>query len=359
MKIALDISHISDNNFLQHRVRGAGFYVNNLISSLRKYFPQNEYLLIERGQKFPKNTDLAHYPYFEPFFLTLPWRQPVKTVVTVHDLTPLVFPDQFPKGLKGEIKWQRQKLVLKNAAAIIADSFSSKKDIAKFTSISLEKIFVVYLAQGEEFRRLEAENWKLEIRKKYNLPEKFVLYVGDVTWNKNLPRLVRATGQVKLPLVMVGKALVDMDFDKNNFWSRDLIEVQNLTKNNPEIICLGFVPTDDLVKIYNLATVFAMPSIYEGFGLPVLEAMSCGVPVVASQKGSLPEVAGNAAYFVDPLSIDDIAKGIQEVINSEKLAKQLSKKGLLRAASFSWEKTAGETIKVYKKVYKKVLSIKY
>lgn len=347
MKIVLDVSHISDNNFLQHRVRGTGFYINNLIASLRKYFPQNEYLLIERGQNLPQNIDLAHYPYFEPFFLTLPWRQSIKTVVTVHDLTPLVFPEQFPRGIKGEIKWQRQKLALKNAAAIITDSFSSKKDIVRFTGISLEKIFVVYLAQGEEFRKLKSGSWELEIRKKYNLPEKFVLYVGDVTWNKNLPRLIKAVKHLKLPLVMVGRALFNTDFDKNNSWNRDLIEVQNLTKNNSRIICLGFVSTDDLVKIYNLATVFSMPSLYEGFGLPVLEAMSCGVPVVTSQKGSLAEVAGNAAHFVDPLSIDDIAKGIKGVISNENLAKKLSEKGLFQAASFSWEKTAAETVKAY------------
>ena len=274
MKIVLDVSHISDNNFLQHQVRGAGFYVNTLIESLRKYFPQNEYLLIERGQKFPKNIDLVHYPYFEPFSLSLPFFKKLPTVVTVHDLTPLVFPEQFPRGIKGEIKWQRQKLALKNSTAIITDSENSKKDIIRFTDISSEKIHVIYLAAGEEFRRLETGNRKLEIRKKYNLPEKFVLYVGDVTRNKNLPRLIKAMDQIELSLVMVGKALINADFDRNNSWNLELIEVQTLTKNNPEIICLGFVPTEDLVKIYNLATVFAMPSIYEGFGLPVLEAMS-------------------------------------------------------------------------------------
>lgn len=349
MKIALDISRIADNNFLQHQVRGAGFYVNNLIESLRKYFPQNEYLFSKRGQKFPKNVDLVHYPYFEPFFLTLPWYQSIKTVVTVHDLTPLVSPEHFPIGIKGKMKWEIQKMALKKVAAIMTDSENSKKDIVKYTGISPEKIFVVYLAAGESFRKLEAGSWKLETQKKYNLPDKFILYVGDVTWNKNLPRLIKAMEKVELPLVMVGKALINTDFKKNNPWNRDLMEVQNLAQNNPKIIRLGFVPTEDLVKIYNLATVLAMPSIYEGFGLPVLEAMSCGAPVITSQKGSVTELAGSAANFADPLNIDDLVKSIKKIIDNENLAKELSGKGLLRAASFSWKKTAAETIKVYQR----------
>lgn len=146
---------------------------------------------------------------------------------------------------------------------------------------------------------------------------------------------------------MVGKALVITDFERNNSWNQDLIEVQSLAKNNSEIIRLGFVQMSDLVKIYNLATVFVMPSIYEGFGLPILEAMSSGVPVVTSEKGSLPEVVGDAAYIVNPLDIDDIANGIKKVFEDISLRENLSKKGLSRAASFSWEKTAAETVKIY------------
>ncbi len=350
MNIAIDISPIEGKSSLQHRVRGTGFYINNLKRSLIKYFPDNKYIFFTRGQKLPKDTDLVHYPYFEPFFLTLPVSNKNPFVVTVHDLTPLVFPKYFQKGVRGSFKWLIQKVSLRKADLIISDSLSSKKDIIKFTGIKENKINVIYLAAGENFKKLEIGNWKSEIKRKYNLPDRFLLYVGDVTWNKNLPRLVEATKKSKIPLVMVGKALVSEDFDKKNPWNQDLVTIQNSVKEDKNIILPGFVETEDLVALYNLATVFVMPSMYEGFGLPILEAMACGCPVITTKEGSIPEVAGDSAFYVNAYSLDDMADGIKKVFNDEKLQKILSQKGLLQAKKFSWEKTAEETIKVYEKV---------
>lgn len=359
MNIAIDISPLEDSGVLSHRVRGTGFYIENLKKSLLKYYPKNKYSFFIRGEKLSDNINLVHYPYFEPFFLTLPFFKKQITAVTVHDLTPLVFKKYFPSGVRGKMKWQIQKMALKSADAIITDSESSKKDVIKYTGLPSSKIHTVYLAAGEEFKQVQSSTLRLRsgrefkvqsLKEKYNLPEKFVLYVGDVTWNKNLPRLVEAVKQINVTLVMVGSALVQKKFDPTNPWNQDLLKVSKSTEGDKRIIKLGFVPIEDLVGIYNLATVFVMPSLYEGFGLPILEAMSCGCPVVTTKEGSMPEVAGNAAYYVNPYDINDIANGIGEVFFSQKLQNELSQKGLKQTRKFSWKETARKTTSVYEKV---------
>ncbi|MEK7502700.1 MAG: glycosyltransferase family 1 protein [Patescibacteria group bacterium] len=362
MKIAIDTSPIEGKSSLQHRVRGTGFYTKNLIESLQKYDSKNAYTFFNRGetlpaarlpagqgrQELPKDIGIVHYPYFEPFFLTLPVFNENPFVVTVHDLTPFVFPQNFPIGIKGKLKWQIQKLALKKAKRIVTDSISSKNDIIKYAGIPENKIDVVYLAAGDKFRKLKIENLKLKIARKYDLPEKFALYVGDVTWNKNLPRLVEASIKADVPLVMTGKTLLSTDFDKDNPWNQDLVKVQKLSEGNKNIIRIGFVSDQDLVVLYNIAAVFVMPSIYEGFGLPVLEAMSCGCPVVTSREGSLTEVAGDAAFYVDAYDVDSISDGIRKVFSDTRLRKELSEKGIVQAQKFSWKKTARNTIDTYK-----------
>ncbi len=351
MKIAIDVSPLQTG----HKVRGVGFYLEHLKNALTKYFPKNDYIFFQWGDELPDDLDLVHFPYFEPFFLALPIYKRHKTVVTVHDLTPIVFPNAFPKGIKGQLKWQMQKFSLKKANAIITDSESSKKDILKYIGSRQNKVKVVYLAAGEQFKKLEKGPWESELREKYDLPEKFVLYVGDVAWNKNLPRLLDAVTELEIPIVMVGKSLVSEDYDKNNPWNNDLNRINEIINHqssaiNHQIIRLGFVSNEDLVKIYNLATVFVMPSLYEGFGLPVLEAMACGCPVITSKEGSLEEVSGNAAYYVDAYNRDSIKEGIEKVFKDESLRKELSKKGLENVKRFSWKKTAENTLSVYRQV---------
>lgn len=343
MEVAIDVSPLTKGNFLQHRVRGTGFYLENLKKSLLKYYPENSYIFFQRGEKLSNNVDLIHYPYFEPFFLTLPILQSKKRIVTVHDLIPLVFPKSFPPGIKGNIRWQLQKMALKKSECIITDSKASKQDIVKFTGIKEEKIKVVYLAAGENFRIIKKSKSAIK-----NLPAKFALYVGDATWNKNLVRLVEAINKLQIPLVMVGKVLIDVDYDKINPWNSDLAKVQNMISNNKNIISTGFVSEEDLISLYNMASVFVMPSIYEGFGLPILEAMACGCPVVTTKEGSISEIAGNAVLYVDAYDTNDIANGIRKVFFNDDLQNQLSEKGLEQAKKFSWEKTAKETLEVYK-----------
>ena len=149
-------------------------------------------------------------------------------------------------------------------------------------------------------------------------------------------------------MVLVGKALVNKDFDKKNPWNQDLIKIQELARNDDRIKILGFVEDSDLVSLYNLATVLVMPSLYEGFGLPILEAMNCGCPVITSKEGSLKEVAGDAVFYVDAYDLESIADGIRNVYENETLAKSLSEKGFLQAKNFSWKKTVFETLGIYK-----------
>lgn len=353
MKIAVDETPLADESSIAHRIRGIGFYIKNLKKSLLEFFPENKYIFFNRGQSIPNDIDIVHYPYFEPFFLTLPFHKRHRTVVTVHDLTPLVFPKYFPAGIRGNLKWQLQKIALMRSDSIITDSECSKRDIVRYTNISYNRVHRVYLAAGDEFEVLKKGSWEAELKRKYNLPAQFVLYVGDVTWNKNIPRLITAIKKINVPLVMVGKALVEKDFDKNNSWNQDLLKIQQLTEKDNRIIKLGFVPTKDLISIYNLTTVFAMPSLYEGFGLPILEAMSCGCPVVTTKEGSIPETAEDSAFYVNAYDTSDIGKGIKEVFLNNSLRDKLSSQGLQQAKKFSWRMTAKKTMQVYKEVYEK------
>ena len=347
MRIAIDISPLSSG----HKVRGVGFYLQHLKDALLTYYPNNEYTFFTSQGEIPKKVDVVHYPYFEPFFVTLPIKKRFSTVVTVHDLTPRVFPKEFPVGIKGAVRWRLQRLLLRQADAILTDSENSKKDITRLAGIPATKISVAYLAAGDEFERIpqkEAET----VRNTYNLPGKFALYVGDVTWNKNVPNIVEASIKAKVPLVIVGKALGQETFDRKNPWNADLVKVKALVKDNQNIHILGFVPDDDVVGLYNCATLCVFPSRYEGFGLPVIEAMKCGCPVITSYAGSLEEVAGNGAYIVNPDDVDDIAHGISDIFNSPKLQEEFRKKGFEQAKKFSWRLTAEKTMEVYEKVGK-------
>lgn len=353
MKIAIDISPIKSENQKEHRVRGVGFYLEHLKDGLEKYVPDLSYCYFTNEDPLDEPVDLVHYPYFDPFFLTLPKKKKQKTVVTIHDLTPLVFPKHFPVGMKGTIRWHMQKRLLKKVDAIITDSQVSKNDIIRIGKIVEGKIHIVYLAAGEEFRKVSiSKEQRLRVIKKYDLPEKFVLSVGDVTWNKNLPRFIQAMDGTNIPVILVGKAITQTEYDRNNSWNKDLVQVQQALKKSVNIRALGFVPTEDLILLYNLARVFVMPSIYEGFGLPILEAMACGCPVITTQEGSLPEVAGDAAFFVDAYSIRSIADGVKQVYNTKSLRDKLSQKGDEHVKKFSWYKTAKETAAVYAKIAK-------
>lgn len=347
MKIAIDVSPVSKSSISAHKVRGVGSYINLLIDNLEKYDKKNEYFFVE-NKKFPRDVDLIHIPYFDPFFITLPFMPQAKTVVTVHDLTPLVFPDKFPSGIKGKIRWAVQKKLLKKTTVVVTDSEKSKEDVVKIAGVEGEKVHSIYLSAGDEFKKIKSD----DIRKssalaKYNLPEKFILYVGDATWNKNLPNLINAVKKTKATLVITGKVWEQkMDSVSNNPWNDDLRKVMPEIES-PQFIKLGFVSEDELVMLYNTADLLIMPSFYEGFGLPVLEAMSCGCPVITTKEGSLPEVAGSAAYYVNPYSIDSIAEGINNLVSDKQLLDEFRKRGVKQSKKFTTQNSIKRLVEVY------------
>jgi len=331
-----------------HQYRGTGIYTENIYIGLKKVNEISVNLIsVKDGlERF----DLIHYPYFDPFFLTLPLLKKRPTVVTVHDLIPLKFPRYFPKGVKGYLKWQIQKFSLGQSDAIITDSYSSKEDIIKYAGINKDKIRVIYLGIGDGFKIIESKKILESIKKKFKLPHDFLLHVGDVNYNKNIEGLIKVFAIIHksypdLELLLVGSGFI------NNSWQlqkiKHLIDSLNLAD---KVHFLAQVSIDDLVGIYNLAKVYLQLSLAEGFGLPVLEAMACGCPVVASNQSSLSEIAGDSSILVDPKDYPKAANAVTDLLADASKYRYMKSKGLARVKMFNWEKTAKQTIEVYKKV---------
>lgn len=357
-----------------HKVRGVGSYTSELLKSLKEI--KDESITIEAvdfGKTDLSKYDLLHYTYFHPYFPTLPkrrYKNGQKVVVTIHDLIQLIFPRQYEAGVRGTINFWKQKRALKNVDAVIVPSNTSKKDVIRFLPIDGDKIHVIYEGVKKVYLK-EISSGKLnEVKDKYKLPSKFVLYVGDINYNKNIPNLIDACKIAKIPLVISGKqakeiemtgllGLVEMSGPRD--WYRflfdiphpevahysEIIERYNSVKN---ILRLGFAPDEDLAGIYRLSSVYCQPSIYEGFGLPVLEAMASGTPVVVSKTNALTEIADNAALVSDPYNPKDIAEKITLLHKDGVIRKQILEKSKIRVKEFSWEKTGKETIEIYKKV---------
>ena len=292
-----------------------------------------------------QNPDLIHYPQWD--YLSTEWPKlisKIPIILTIHDVIPLEFPDHYPRGIKGGFNLLLQKLALNRACAVITDSYASVKAIRTHLSVPHHKINLIYLAAAPHFKPITNKTTLENIKKKYSLPDKFVLYVGDINWNKNLPGLASACQRINIPLVIVGKHAAGINqMDLNH------PELSHL-KNIDPFIALGFLPDDDLVAVYNLATVYCQASFAEGFGLPVLEAMACGTPVVCTNTHSLPEICQKAAAYFDPYDINDIAKTITNILNNSSLRTVMKKQGLIQVAKYSWVNTARATLQVYKEV---------
>ncbi len=343
MKVAIDTSPVRTG----HVVRGVGIYTKNLLEALREVVKEEEDRIeILEGRR--EEADIWHLPYFEPYFITLPFFARVPVVVTIHDTTRVIYTDHYPPGIKGRLKFLYQKLALGRVAGVMTDSECSKKDIVRFLDVPGDRVHVVRLAPGRVFGQIKSEKELARVKGKYNLPSKFVLYVGDVDWNKNVLGLVRAVKMTNLPLVIVGKQAVSQDFNRAHIEMKPLVELLEKYGRDPQVIRLGFVPEEDLVGVYNLATLYCQPSFYEGFGLPVLEAMASGCPVVCSKRASLVEIGGDAVEWVNPDDTKQMAEVIRGVAESEEKKKELIKKGLVWVKQFNWIKTARQVIDIYK-----------
>ena len=355
MKIAIDSGPLTSG----HSVRGVGVYTREIIEVFRKLTSERKDIKIvpldfstQRSKLKAQRFDLLHFTYFNPFVLTLPLKKPTKTVVTIHDLIPMIYPKNYPPGIKGKLRFFLQKYLIRNVDGIITPSETSKKDIVRFLGVPAGKIRVIYEAPREVFRRLEIRDQSLVgIRKKYNLPSRFVLYVGDVNYNKNILGLADSCKIAKIPLVIVGKQAVSNDIDFTHLENQTYKLFLEKYEKDTSILRLGYVSDEDLVSIYNLALVYCQLSFYEGFGLSVLEAMACGTPVVCAKTQALVEIAQDAALFADPKNTEDLARAITKILKNEKTKKLFVKKGFERAKMFSWERAARETIDLYKSVY--------
>lgn len=350
IKVAVNINPLKT----AHKNRGIGYYTYYLIEYLKK---SNDISLHTFNQISEiKDVDIIHYPWFDFFFHTLPIIKKAPTIVTIHDVIPLIFKDHYPIGTKGQINFFLQRLALKSCKAFVTDSQISKNDISKYLKINKDKINVTPLGVNDSFKLLST-NKKLFIKRKYSLPDRFVLYTGDANWVKNIPLLIEGLKLLKedpnfkdVKLVLVGGVFLKKidNIDHPELLSlkkvNELIIMLDLEK---EVLRLGQIDVQSLVGVYNLASVYVQPSFYEGFGLPVLEALSCGTPVVCSTGGSLSEIAGSVGIYFNPKNTGQLVSILKDVISDKSLQIKLSNLGLKQANKYSWEKTAEETIKVY------------
>lgn len=276
-----------------------------------------------------------------------PLWSPCSTVITIHDMTLWLYPEyHYCKRLLAMRPFI--PIAARRAAAIIAVSESVKADIVRILRIPANKVHVVYSASSEPFRRLfqgaSDEQEAAAFRQHYGLPEHFILSVGTLEPRKNLVRLLEAFALLRqdtsMPqcLVIVGTRGWK---DEPIFAAIERLGLQQSVRY------LGYLPTDALIRLYNLASVLAFPSLYEGCGLPVLEAMACGTPVVTSYRGGLSEIAGDAAEYVEPLSVESIAEGLRCILSDPAYRAELVSKGYHRAAQFNWQTTAAHTYRVY------------
>lgn len=330
-----------------HKTRGIGFYTQNLLAGLKKRSDIKIYEFSHPSEI--KDADIVHYPFFDLFQRTLPINKKFPTVATIHDVIPLIFPWHYPPGIKGRLKSFYQKLSLKNVKAVITDSKSSKKDIVKFLNVNPKKVFPISLASTPNFKVIYDTKHLSLVQNKHHLPQNFALYIGSVNWNKNLSNMTAACMEADIDLVLAGKDFEDqshLDHPERKSYSEFLQKFAS----QPKVHILGFVPDEDLVAIINLSQMVLLPSFYEGFGLPILEAQACEIPVIIGNVSSMPEVAGDGAILVDPESVQDIACAISKILNNKIFKNNLILKGTANLKRFSWDKTINQTIKVYQYV---------
>ncbi|MGQ9927429.1 MAG: glycosyltransferase family 4 protein [Chloroflexaceae bacterium] len=285
--------------------------------------------------------DVLHSPYYIKPYLGLP----CPSVVTIYDLIGWRFPRTLSR--RGRLLYRlSMALAVRTATRLITVSESARADIAHVYRLLPERIAVTPLAASHRFRP-QAPEAIAAVRQRYHLPERYVLYVGSNKPHKNLERLVRAWRKVleEAPEVSADVALVIAGHEDPRYG-----DVRRFVTEHQLEARVRFAPgvaEADLPALYSGATVFAFPSYYEGFGLPPLEAMACGVPVLCAYTSSLPEVVGDAALTVDPFNVHELAEGLARLLGNPGLRRTLSARGRRRASLFSWRRTALETLRVY------------
>jgi len=351
---------------------GIGTYIRNLLRQLARLDRDTEFVLFARpedrealaalGENFrPVIETSRNYSIAEQFRIPLAIRRegvtlfhaphyvlpPLvssRSVVTIHDCIHLMFPQYLPNRLALTYARMSITLAAQRATRVMTVSESSKRDILRFVNTPAEKIDVIPNAYDERFGIEPGEDEVVRVRERYQLHDEFVLYAGNVKPHKNLERLIQAFDLVRkrgldhLKLVLIG--------DEISKYAA-LRRAVHRHRLHQYVRFLGYLPEETLAVMYRLAGVFVFPSLYEGFGLPPLEAMASGTPVVTSNVSSLPEVAGDAAVLVDPYDPVAIADGIHRVLTDEGLRRDLRRRGLARAHQFSWEQSVRRVREIY------------
>ena len=269
----------------------------------------------------------------------IPRFSPVKRVVTIFDLSFQHFPEMFKKRDLWQLRnWT--KFSAETADHIITISDFSKKDIITQYNINKDKVTVAYPGYDRGIFH--------PIKEESKIKDSYIIYIGTIQPRKNLIRLIEAVSRIEnLTLIIVGKTKGE---GKEGWMYEETLKAPKEFGIEDRVKFLGFVPTDDLANLINNAEAFIQPSLYEGFGIPVLEAMACGVPVLVSNVSSLPEVVGNAGLTFDPYSVDQIEQAIRTIISDKKLSAKYAKQGLKQVQKFSWDKMAKTVLKVFEKV---------
>jgi glycosyltransferase involved in cell wall biosynthesis len=289
--------------------------------------------------------DILHCPDF-----LIPPTLNKKIILTIYDLAFMRFPhfnfDWFIKKYTREVR--RNATI---ARKIITSSKSTKNDVFEFLNVKKENIEVIYGAAEKSFKKIKEDELDYKLLEKLKIKNKFILSVGTIEPRKNYVTLIRAYNFLKYNysdfrwrLVIVGRT---------GWLSEEAYKEYENSPYKDDIIFVGRISDKELIQIYNLAEIFVYPSIFEGFGLPVVEALQCGLPVLASNTSSIPEIIENKELLFNPADEEDIARKIFKVLKDERLRKELREKAIKIAEKFSWKKSAGKTLKIYKKIYEK------
>lgn len=284
-----------------------------------------------------RQPDLCHFPN-----AMVPLAHDRPFVVTIHDASLFVHRHYHPLTRIASIRLALP-FVARRAAAVITVSQHARQELVRVLNLEPDKVHVVYEAAPEHYGPVTSAHRLEALRHKYHLPEPFLLYVGTLEPRKNLMRVIRSLAEVRRRgyphhLVLVGTG--------GSYALQLRQEVARLQLEDA-VHFLGFVPAADLPGLFSLATVFVFPSLYEGFGLPPLEAMACGAPVLSSNRSSLPEILGDAAHLVDPESEDELAASLIALLGDAERRRELATLGLARARDFSWRRAAQETAAIY------------
>ena len=351
---------------------GIRLYTMNILKNLLKIDKNNQYILFYQGKK--RKTSFSGYPNVEEQWINVPYKilwdqvfipflavraridllfnpkfsvpfiSPCKIVMVLHGTQNYLYPEFYKLRDVLYLKLM-MPLYLWKATKTIVVSEKSKEDIVKFTGVNKSKVIVVHLAAEDIFNESVDPVFMERVKAKYDLPSQYILHVGVIYPGKNIERVIQVFAKVakKCPhkLVLAGgfKWRYDRVFN--------LIEKLNL---KDKVILVKWIPHSDLRVFYNLADLLIFPSFYESFGMPVLEAMGCGCPVVTSSTGSMPEIVEDAALMVDPTNVDEIYRAIVRVLEDKALRAKLIRAGLARFKKFSWEKSARETLSVFKEI---------